>query len=166
MSALYSSLVSSIAVPATSQSPQTISQSPGLRAGTGVVCLLNPPGRWSVFPHQKNCAAAMRDFPSNPDIVAFQGADFRRHTDCEMLLEVQGQNPVRSSWLEIGMAAMQLNMACLDSETGTAGGTTMVASGQIKITLKGYQRPRVGKIRQAWPSMVLEARFCGMRLMV
>lgn len=86
----------------------------------------------------------MREFPSSPDIIAFQGADFRRHTDCEMLLEVQGQGSVRISWLEIGMAALQLNMACLDADTGTGGGTTMVAGGRVKITLRGYSRPRVG----------------------
>ena len=144
VTAQFSFLVSSVALPATSQIAQTISQSPDLQVGSGVVCLPNPPGRWSVFPHQKNCAAAMRGFPSTPDIVAFQGADFRRYADCEMLLEMQGRNPVRSSWLEIGMAAMQLNMACLDPQTGTAGGTTMVAGGQMKITLRGYSRPRIG----------------------
>lgn len=145
VSAQFSSLVSSIALPATSQTTQTIPQPPDLQAGTGVVCLPNSPGRWTVYPHQRNCAAAMRDFPLNPDIVTIQGADFRRNTDCEMLVEVQGRNPVRTSWLEIGMAAMQLNTACLDAAIGTAGGMTMVAGGQIKITLRGYQRPRVGE---------------------
>ncbi len=139
MPALYSFLVSSIALPA------TISQSPDLQAGTGVVYLPQPPFRWAVLPHQRHCAAAMRDFPSNPDIVTFHGADFRRHMDCEMLVEVQGRNPVRSSLLEIGVAAMQSNMACLDPEKGAAGATTMVASGQIKITLRGSQRPRAGE---------------------
>jgi len=143
--ALYSFLVSSIGLPPTTETAQTISQSPDLQAGTGVVCLPQSPFRWAVLPHQRNCAAAMRDFPSNPDIVTFHGADFRRHMDCEMLVEVQGRNPVRSSWLEIGMAAMQSNMACVDPQNGAgAGATTMVASGQIKITLRGYSRPRVG----------------------
>lgn len=144
VSAHFSILVSSVALPATSQTAGTILQLPDLQVGGGVVCLPNPPGRWVAFPQQKNCAAAMREFPSNPDIIVFQGADFRRHNDCEMLVEVQGRNPARSSWLEIGMAAMQLNIACLDPGTGTAGGATLVASGQIKISLRGYSRPRDG----------------------
>lgn len=58
-------LVSSAALPATSQTAPAISQSPGFQAGSGVVCLPNK-GRWSVFPQPKKLRRRHARFSFQP----------------------------------------------------------------------------------------------------
>ena len=114
-------------------------------------CTENPPWRWTIFPHQRNCASAMRALPIVPDITTFHtgGHDdgyklptFERFKDCEVLIEGLGPMGVsRSSWLEVGLAATELNMACLDNAQTSPGGVTYTgAANGIKITLSGYSR--------------------------
>ena len=117
-----------------------------------ITCTANRPGRWDVLPHQQYCAAVMRAFPSTPDIEMFHtggNADiyqlpwFERHRDCEMIVEMINPQITleRSSWLEIGLAAMELNTACLDTEAKGVGGQTLTGNDdRIKITLRGYKR--------------------------
>ena len=89
----------------------------------------------------------MLALPSTPDIGHFHtiGRDdgfklpvFERHRDCEILIEGPQNMVSKSSWLAIGLAATELNMACLDNEARTAGGTTFTGEAdRIKITLRG-----------------------------
>ena len=114
--------------------------------GATFLCRPQPGFRTVVFPTTADCAAALRALPSSPDVGifhtggssdGFQLPVFERYRKCEVLIE--GSNG-RSSWLEIGLAAIELNMACLESgPASNTGGTTYVSPyNRIKITLRGY----------------------------
>lgn len=61
----------------------------------------------------------------------------------------------RSSWLEIGLAAMEINAACLDTDAGTAGAVTFTGAGdRIKITLRGTTKKGVASTMEGNDSRV------------
>lgn len=111
------------------------------------VCASRPPFRTSIFPHLENCAGALRALPSDSEGVFHSGGAkdgfrlplFERYKDCEVLVETARltDDPV-SSWVEIGLAAMELNMACLISYGAFIGGMTFCGGGDmVKISLRG-----------------------------
>lgn len=100
----------------------------------------------------ENCAGALRAFPSDAKEAVFHigGPDdgyrlpvVQRYADCEVLVEtaeLAADNPV-SSWVEIGLAAMELNTVCFTAYGGKIGGTTYCGGGNgVKISLRGAGR--------------------------
>ncbi|KAL8794669.1 MAG: hypothetical protein Q9195_002744 [Heterodermia aff. obscurata] len=146
---LFSLPTSSVALPSNPQTASDPSQLNVRSLSSPFDCTPNPPYRWTAFPHAQNCAAALRALPSSPNIASFhtggpgdgyQLPTFERYKDCEALIELRG-GAVRSSWLEIGLAALEVNAACLTTEAGTAGAVTFTGVGdRIKITLRGTVR--------------------------
>ena len=121
------------------------------------VCLPRPAYTTTIYPHLENCAGVLRALPSDGEEAIFHsgGADdgyklplFERYKDCEVLVETIRPNvaPV-SSWVEIGLAATELNMACFTS-LGTAPGATTFCGGRdmVKITLRGTRGRPVGNV--------------------
>ena len=143
---LLSIPIKSMALPSTPQVTSSLSQ---LNATIGddppFACLPQPPFRTVRLPSQQDCAAALRSWPTTPDVQNFHtgpGAfpDFRSYKNCVVLIELdKGSTLVRSSWLEIHTAALEVNLACLsDHGSGNVGGVTRTGAGNhVKITLKG-----------------------------
>lgn len=96
----------------------------------------------------------MRALPNLPDIGNFHigpGRDanyqlpvFERYKDCEVLIELATPTTVsRTSWLAVGLAATQLNIACVNDKEASLGGKTAIGdarSNDIKITIRGFER--------------------------
>ena len=80
--------------------------------------------------------------PADPDFKLPQDVDYE---NCQISVEIANRDtdPPVSSWTEIGLAMVELNMACLtDDENTSAGGTTNAGTKDgIKITLRGYKQP-------------------------
>ncbi|KAL8836807.1 MAG: hypothetical protein Q9170_002768 [Blastenia crenularia] len=129
----------------------------GKNPATKFTCLPRPQGRDPVQPHLENCAGALRALESDAESAVFHNGPpgdgyqlptFERYKDCEVLIETvnPGDDPV-SSWAEIGLAAMELNMACLGGGSSLYyGGATFCGGGDmVKITLKGTSGRPVGE---------------------
>lgn len=96
-----------------------------------------------------NCAGALRALDTDSEEGVFHNGGpgdgyqlplFERYKDCEVLIETvaPGDDPV-SSWAEIGLAATELNMACLSAASSNYfGGVTFCGGGNmVKISLRG-----------------------------
>ena len=149
--ALFSLPVYTMALPQGSQVTSTNEIGNLTTSNSLLKCTDNPSRQWTVFPTQKDCASAMRALPTVPDITTFHtGGDddgyklptFERFKNCEILIEGLGPSGIsRSSWIEVGLAATELSLACLDNEHSSPGGVTYTgAANGIKITLRGYSR--------------------------
>ncbi|KAL8707965.1 MAG: hypothetical protein Q9220_007108 [cf. Caloplaca sp. 1 TL-2023] len=140
--------------PPSSSSSQTLTEtlSPqNLTVNPNFLCKPNPPFKTSISPTLGNCAAAMRGFPADSELAHFHNGGagdgfqlplFQRYKDCEVLvlLKDTSAQPI-ASWAEIGLAMVEVGMAC--ANTGNVGGTTTAGDGEgIEITVRGYPLPK------------------------
>ncbi|KAL8715876.1 MAG: hypothetical protein Q9220_000543 [cf. Caloplaca sp. 1 TL-2023] len=148
-------LLASFALPFLALSDTPASANDTVTNDLPFLCTPTPPFRRVIIPDSQNCAGALRALPSRPQIAnihtggvddGFQLPTFERYKNCEVLIEGATANTnVESSWLEIGLAATQLNDACLVVNVGRVGGLTYTGGPYgraIKITLRGYARPK------------------------
>ncbi|KAM0801923.1 hypothetical protein BDR22DRAFT_145536 [Usnea florida] len=114
-------------------------------------CYTNPsPFERRQKPRFTDCGAAIRELPSNHDIGNFRTGgpadQFRLPVTkeigtCSVKVNIQPglTGGVTSTWVAIGMAATQLNMACVNSFTfpiKIGGWTTTGARDGIVVTLR------------------------------
>lgn len=118
------------------------------------ICLIkekSAPFRPAARPKFNDCALALRQLPSSAAVEDFCTIAARAphdclipvtktHETCKVEIKLLGYGITeRSSWLEIGMAANQLNMGCFSMQSpwmGTSGGTTTAGqTSRIQITM-------------------------------
>lgn len=104
-------------------------------------------------PSFSHCAGVLRALPLNPIIGTFYNSGagdfqlpyFETYKTCQVLLELpRASDKVRSSWLAVQLAALELNTACEDvrAAPGLGGAYTYVDNSNLmKITLKGAGAP-------------------------
>lgn len=121
----------------------------------GTVCLERPAGQ-AVNPELYMCAKALCGLPSTADVGVFannapgdfQLPNFSRWKNCEVLIENRyTKSKSQSSWLEIGLAAIELNEACQEIRNRGYLGSGTTHTGQtngIRITMRGYTGPYLG----------------------
>ncbi|KAL8724337.1 MAG: hypothetical protein Q9181_006871 [Wetmoreana brouardii] len=88
----------------------------------------------------------MRAFPADSELAHFHNGGagdgfqlpfFERYKDCEVLVLLKDTRSTSiSSWAEIGLAAVQVGMAC--ATTGNVAGVTAAGEGDgIEVTWRG-----------------------------
>ncbi|KAI4121695.1 MAG: hypothetical protein LQ338_006226 [Usnochroma carphineum] len=152
---LLPTLISSLTIPDNARLSEPISPHNLTNPTANFACAPNPPYRTAVFPHIENCASALRALPLDTENGVFHNGGpgdgfqlpvFERYRDCEVLVELKDPraDPV-ASWAEIGLAGMELNLACLISYSANVGGTTVCGGGgMIRVSLRGFARRGVG----------------------
>ena len=115
------------------------------------VCSINTASH-RILPSFADCAGALRSVPLDPSIGTFYNSGsgdfqlpyFTSHKTCTVIVELRSTyDKVRSSWLAVHAAAMELNTACQDVRTAPGlgiGYTYIDELRSMKITLKGPQR--------------------------
>lgn len=101
-----------------------------------------PTMRDKYRPRYTDCAKAFRRLPSTTDIKSFcssPGASCRLPAgatvgNCRVTITLEGAYKEMTSWAEIGLAATQLNTACLADEK-SAGSTLAGPNDRIQITI-------------------------------
>lgn len=153
----------------TPQAPPTIStsQDPNITAlESRLLCTSPDPFQKDLRPHFADCAIAMTKLPSKskngkffrtlPKILPID-RDFllpndKTYGDCQVSVEITAteEEPVpASNWVEIGLALVELNMACVKPDASMPGGITYTGSKNgLKVTLKGI-KPELGNSSSA-----------------
>ncbi len=142
--AFFSSLSLSLPTPQTSNP-----DAPPVPASL-IQCTPIPPMRLYLPPPTfRTCAIALRSLPSTQDMATFHASgpadEFllpvsKTYGTCTVQVELGGGHPEEtSSWVQIGMAATQLSMACVDTNDVPrcmGGRTTAGAGNWIVITVR------------------------------
>lgn len=115
------------------------------------VCSTNTASQ-RILPSFADCAGVLRSMPLDPSIGIFYNSGmgdfqlpyFTSHKTCTVIVELRSTfDKVRSSWLAVHAAALELNAACQDVRTAPGLGlayTYIDELSSMKITLKGPQR--------------------------
>lgn len=115
------------------------------------ICNPQTPGM-RILPKFADCAGVLRSLPLNPTIGIFYNSGagnfqlpyFETYRTCTVLVELRSTyDRVRSSWLAVQVAALELNDACQDVRTATGLGSasTYIDSLEaMKVTLRGPVR--------------------------
>ncbi len=152
LTALFSSTNLALTIPPSAVLSDPAAPSASLQAATqldatgprNTVCT---PSSQTIGPDFASCAIALRGLPSTAEVGvfsntaagAFQIPTFSRWKNCEVLIEPRYPNSnVQSSWLEIGLAVVELNQACLgrDSSTLGSGVTYTGLTNGIKVSIR------------------------------
>lgn len=84
-------------------------------------------------PKYQECALALRQLPSSPESIQFCTGPDRKcflpvtkiHEKCRIIIQLDSvASTERSSWIEIGLAALELDIGC--ESGGRTGGSTRV----------------------------------------
>lgn len=144
--------LSNPATPSGTLQPATQLDAPNPR---DTVCSPRGPGI-SIDPSFSSCAKALHGFPSSTETGTFSNAGrgdfqlptFSRWRNCEVLVEIIAPSArVRSSWAEIGLAAVELNEACQEIRDNGFLGSGVTYAGPangIKISLRAYSGRSLG----------------------
>lgn len=112
-------------------------------------CLPMAAFQTDFVPHLDNCAKALSRWPTGSQTINFKRAvppPAQSYRDCLVHVDLKrGQRSAKVSWVEIGLAATQVAMACLGTEGGFAGERTEVGEDRmIEIFVRPFNRQALG----------------------